>query len=187
MKTLIALILVAGCSAPDPTPVSLLRLDSAAASETCPAGGTTVSSGLDDNGDGTLQDGEIDDQEVVCDGAEGPEGEEGRQGEEGPEGPPGIDGEDGSLLEELTRLDDGTGPSTVEGVSTDQGFLLIYQDYERAHTAVAIGPDADSLTTVCFDCTAVPVPAGWAWRVSTANARAGLAIRWLGPVGSAPE
>ena len=91
------------------------------------------------------------------------------------------------MLEELTRLDDGTGPSSLEGVASAQGFLFIYQDYEWAHARVAIGPDADTLTTVCFDCTTVPVPEGWTWRVSTSNARSGLAIRWLGPEGSAPE
>lgn len=171
---------LAGCATAGPA-VSLLRLDPADASATCRAGGTTVSSGIDDDGDGTLQDGEVDDQEVVCDGAEGPEGPEGA------EGAAGLDGADGGVLEELTRLDDGSGPGTLESVAVDQGFLLIYQDYEWAHARVAIGPDADSLSTVCFDCTSVPVPAGWTWRVSTSNAREGLRIHWLGPAGSAPE
>ena len=177
MRAALLLVALAGCPA-DPAPVSLLRLDPAGTSASCPVGGTAVSSGIDDNGDGTLQDAEVDDEELVCDGATGPEG---------PEGPEGPDGADAAVLEELTRLDDGTGPSTLQGVATDQGFLLIYQDYENAHSRVAIGPDADSLSSVCFDCTAVPVPAGWAWQVSTSNARAGLAIQWLGPEGSAPE
>ncbi|HCH65800.1 MAG TPA: hypothetical protein DFR83_23565, partial [Deltaproteobacteria bacterium] len=100
---------------------------------------------------------------------------------------PGLDGADSPMLEELTRLDDGDGPSELSGLATEQGVLFVYQNYENAHTTVAIGPDADTLSTVCWDCTAVPVPAGWSWRVNTSNARSGLAIQWLGPEGSAPE
>ena len=74
----------------------------------------------------------------------------------------------------------------LEGTADEQGVLLIYQDYDRANSVVALGPTPDALSSVCFACTTVPVPAGWSFRVTTTNARSSLAIRWLGPAGSTP-
>ena len=193
MRTMTGLVMglgLAACGHSATPPAPLLRLDPADPSEACPAGGVAVMSGLDDNGDGTLQDGEVDDTEALCHGASGADGapgDAGDDGEAGEPGEPGLDGADSPMLEELTRLDDGDGPGELSGLATEQGVLFVFQNYEYAHTTIAIGPDADTLSTVCWDCTSVPVPAGWSWRVNTSNARSGLAIQWLGPEGSAPE
>jgi alpha-tubulin suppressor-like RCC1 family protein len=47
---------------------SLVRLDDEPAGENCPAGGVAILAGLDDNGNGTLDDNEVDSREYVCDG-----------------------------------------------------------------------------------------------------------------------
>jgi hypothetical protein len=49
------------------TPATLLRKDPIAPGDVCAAGGVTVHSGVDDNGDGVLEDGEIDQSTTVCD------------------------------------------------------------------------------------------------------------------------
>ena len=49
---------------------SLIRMEDLAPGSECAAGGTVVYTGLDDNGDGTLSDAEIDDTAYVCDGAD---------------------------------------------------------------------------------------------------------------------
>ena len=50
---------------------SLIRSDAEPAGEHCGEGGTRVSSGLDDNGNGVLDDDEIDQTEYVCNGLPG--------------------------------------------------------------------------------------------------------------------
>src|SRR5687767_6508117 len=78
-----------GCS-DDPTSTpsrgegrAVSRVDPASAAE-CPRGGSVVSSGVDDDGDGVLDDGEVDGRQVVCQGeAPGP------PGPPAPPGPPG--------------------------------------------------------------------------------------------------
>ena len=47
---------------------SLIRMEDLAPGAECAAGGTVVYTGIDDNGDGTLADGEVDDTAYVCDG-----------------------------------------------------------------------------------------------------------------------
>jgi hypothetical protein len=54
----------------DPPPedplITLVRLDQEEPGENCPAGGTQISSGLDDNGNGVLEDEEIDSSQFIC-------------------------------------------------------------------------------------------------------------------------
>ncbi|MBU1241701.1 hypothetical protein KJ612_00715, partial [Myxococcota bacterium] len=50
---------------------SLIRSDAEPAGEHCGEGGTAISSGLDDNGNGVLDDDEIDQTEYVCNGLPG--------------------------------------------------------------------------------------------------------------------
>lgn len=54
---------------------------------TCPAGGVRVDHGVDDDRNGTLEQGEVDSSVVVCNGVDGANGE---PGEAGPAGPPGL-------------------------------------------------------------------------------------------------
>jgi hypothetical protein len=50
---------------------SLIRLDEVAAGATCTAGGVAIHAGLDDDGDGSLGDDEIEQTRVVCSGGDG--------------------------------------------------------------------------------------------------------------------
>jgi hypothetical protein len=71
-----AVVLVVGCGGtnknddgPDQpsSPMLLTRSDSEPAGSRCPRGGVAVHAGLDRNGDGKLEDSEIDDTEYICD------------------------------------------------------------------------------------------------------------------------
>lgn len=50
---------------------SLVRVDDEAAGEKCPASGKAIKSGIDDNADNILQDGEIKGTSYVCNGSQG--------------------------------------------------------------------------------------------------------------------
>ena len=62
-----------GCSSPG-TLVSLVETLEEPAGETCPAGGTKIVAGIDDNADGNLSDAEIDSTAYVCWEASGTDG-----------------------------------------------------------------------------------------------------------------
>ena len=83
----------------------------------CPNGGVIIEYGIDENGNGTLEDTEVDGQHVVChgrngvDGVDGEDGDDGADGEHGDDGADGEDGEDGEnsgLSDDtlLTRIDE---------------------------------------------------------------------------------
>lgn len=80
-RSTVLLLLLAACGASGP--VSLLRTASEPAGERCPEGGTVLEAGLDDNGDGVLQDEEVDTSTVVCSGSTGEDGTAGSDGSEG--------------------------------------------------------------------------------------------------------
>ncbi|HOW52177.1 MAG TPA: hypothetical protein PLV42_09075 [bacterium] len=71
------------------------------AGENCANGGKKIESGLDDDGDGTLDAGEIDKTDYICNGEDGEQGiqgvpgAQGNVGEQGIQGVPGEDGTDG--------------------------------------------------------------------------------------------
>ena len=75
--------------------VSIVEVTSASNSD-CPNGGVTILSGIDDNGDGILQDGEEDSAFHACDGADGQDGADGADGQDGNDGANGADGQDGA-------------------------------------------------------------------------------------------
>lgn len=62
-----------GVNGTNATP-SLVRLDAEAAGANCATGGTAVRSGVDDNKDGVLQNGEVDTTSYVCSGKDGSAG-----------------------------------------------------------------------------------------------------------------
>ena len=68
-----------------------------ASAEECEYGGVVITTGLDADGDGVLNENEIVSTAVICDGAPGAGGEDGETGETGPEGDAGADG-DSSLV-----------------------------------------------------------------------------------------
>jgi hypothetical protein len=55
---------------------SLVRVVAAAPSAACPAGGSTVETGIDGNGDGSLADDEVDSSALICNGVRGEDGED---------------------------------------------------------------------------------------------------------------
>jgi len=83
----------------------------------CPNGGVIIEYGIDENGNGTLEETEVDGQHIVCHGQDGLDGEHGEDGQDGQDGLDGEHGEDGKDGEDgsnaglsnetlLTRIDD---------------------------------------------------------------------------------
>ena len=62
---------------------TLLNTVEEPAGDNCEQGGTAISYGTDDNGDGVLNEDEVDETSYICDG---PSGEVGAQGTEGAQG-----------------------------------------------------------------------------------------------------
>ena len=79
----------------------------------CPNGGIILEFGIDVNGNGTLDDVEVDGKHIVCHGSDGQDGEDGQDGQDGEDGQDGQDGEDGQDGQDgghssdmlITRLD----------------------------------------------------------------------------------
>jgi len=64
------------------------------AGENCENGGTKVETGLDESGDGVLDEDEVQDTKYICNGESGTDGADGTAGEKGDQGEPGLDGSD---------------------------------------------------------------------------------------------
>ncbi len=80
----LALLLIAGCGDGEDGQTPIVQSD-AADEETCPYGGTVITTGYADDS-GQIADGDIIDQSIVCNGAPGATGDEGDAGEDGQEG-----------------------------------------------------------------------------------------------------
>lgn len=107
------LLLLAACG---PGSASLLRTETEPAGAHCPGGGTAVSTGLDDDGDGVLEDDEVDDTSYICAGASGADGADGADGTDGAdtlvqtsEEPAGDNCADGGTRVDAGADDDGDG------------------------------------------------------------------------------
>jgi hypothetical protein len=87
--------------------------------EPCPNGGHAVSVGLDDDGDGTLDDTEVDQTQNLCNGADGGQGSVGAQGPQGPQGETGATGAQGPQGE--TGATGAQGPQGETGAQGPQG------------------------------------------------------------------
>ncbi len=74
----------------------------------CTNGGVIIEYGIDENGNGTLEDTEVDGQHIVCHGRDGVNGENGEDGDDGEGGEDGADGAPGGFTSDslLTRIDD---------------------------------------------------------------------------------
>ena len=79
-----------------PVKAALLSLVVPAVTARCPAGGTTIASGLDSNGNGVLEEGEITSRQDVCNGSNGVNGVNGTNGAAGVNGVDGTNGANGS-------------------------------------------------------------------------------------------
>ena len=63
--------------------------------EDCNNGGVLIEYGIDENGNGELDDDEVDGNVVVCHGNDGEPGADGQDGKDGEDGQDGTDGKDG--------------------------------------------------------------------------------------------
>jgi hypothetical protein len=128
---------------------------SAASATQCSSGGTVVSVGPDNDGDGFLDANEVSGTAAVCNGAQGPQGEQGEQGpqgepgEKGPQGDTGEPGPEGAQGEQGDPGEDGTnGSNGTDGqnglgalVATEPAALEICP---HGGIAVSSGIDLDS-------------------------------------------
>ncbi|MCH8843084.1 MAG: hypothetical protein IID61_08915, partial [SAR324 cluster bacterium] len=83
--------------------------------EDCPTGGVEIFYGIDENGDGTLNDSERAGSEIICNGATGDPGDTGPAGATGEDGATGPTGGDGG----------NTGTGTSEGAATAAGAISL--------------------------------------------------------------
>ena len=121
----------------------------------CPNGGVIIEYGIDENGNGTLEDTEVDGQHIVCHGKDGLDGEHGEDGKDGFDGEHGEDGKDGvnaGLSNEtlLTRIDD-----PDESLGCDFGGRVISYGLDNgdgdgvsANGHLEVG-EIDTSTTLC--------------------------------------
>ncbi len=75
---------------------ALIDVTDEPAGANCAEGGVRVDAGVDDDGDGVLDPGEIDTTEYVCDGTAGTDGTDGTDGTAGTDGTDGTDGTAGT-------------------------------------------------------------------------------------------
>ena len=115
--------------------------------ETCPAGGVLIEQGIDENGNGVLDDDEVDTVDKVCHGADGSDGTN------------GINGTSGSLPAETTQTQLAAGKLRVRlagdataiaaALNTSKPSLNASRPSLRAYTYQATGSliaSADSLS-----------------------------------------
>lgn len=111
-----------GSTAGDDRGAALLASEAIEPGATCSAGGQRVRAGLDRNGDAELQEDEVTQEIVLCNGEEGPQGSSGEPGQDGGEGDPGAKGEAGtSSLLQLTEVPPGS-PCCSGGVRLEVGL-----------------------------------------------------------------
>lgn len=142
--------LTASCTGDSP-PAAILGFSDEPVGANCPAGGTRIDAGQDDDGDGVLDPSEVDNTAYVCDGGDGEDGLDGRDGADGQDGTDGVDGTDGTdghdVLIKLT--DEAPGPNCgVGGTRVDTGLDLdddgVLDDNEITSTAyICDGDDGD--------------------------------------------
>jgi BclB C-terminal domain-containing protein len=125
----------------------------------CPLGGLVFVMGADDGEEGgtadngELEEGEVDDTEIVCDGPEGPAGDTGATGSTGADGATGATGPAGAAGPAGATGSQGpTGPSGTEPGDAGVGSLIAYASGEPIE-----------ISTVDGDVALVALPAFGTW------------------------
>lgn len=128
----VVLVAVAGCRGSGADSNVLLRVQAEMPGARCTRGGVAVQSGLDANGNGTLDDAEViaDNTQFICNGSNGTNGMDGMDGQPGAQGDAGTPGTNGvNALSQVTQEMPGTnceyGGSRVDvGLDTNANGTL---------------------------------------------------------------
>lgn len=121
---------------------ALLRVEEVAAGDRCPAGGSAIHAGVDDDGDGVLDDDEVAQTAYACDGADGADGTEGSAGDDGDAGRDGASA--------LIRLDD-----EAPGAACDAGGTAVHAGVDDDGDGVLDDAEIDETAYVCHGARAV--------------------------------
>lgn len=111
-----AILAAAACSTSEDGTAALLSFEDEPAGENCAEGGTRVLGGRDTDGDGELDDDEIEDETYICSGPAGGSGDDGSDGDDGADG---SDGDPGAVGEPGAQGNPGN--PGVTGTKGDQG------------------------------------------------------------------
>ncbi len=125
----------------------------------CPHGGVRIESGIDENGNGVLDEDEVDVMDVICSGEDGTDGADGTDGVDGADGTDGADGADGNstpvanagsdqmVVAGMTATIDGSGSDDSDEDELTFSWTLLSRPTESS-AALSDGTTASpSLTT----------------------------------------
>ena len=119
----------------------------------CPNGGVSVVTGIDLNGNGTLDAEEYQTQTFICNGTDGTDGQDGNDGTDGQDGNDGTDGNDGSntivdtkpISEEDERCTSGSGGvEIIIGVDDNRNSVLDEEEIDSIEV-ICNGQDGISM------------------------------------------
>ena len=99
---------------------TLIEFFEEATGENCQHGGKGINTGIDLNGNGSLDEDEINDTAYICDNEDGSDGKDGEDGIDGNETIDGVDGNDGTDGEDGTDGQDGS-----DGICADNTVPVI--------------------------------------------------------------
>ena len=144
------LVVVSACGVAIP-PSSVVRLDAEPAGANCAEGGVAIRSGLDDDRNGVLSEGEVASTEYICNGGDGVDGMDGMDGMDGTDGvavrvsaaPWGGECVHGGTRVEVGRDDDGDGVLGDDEVDETQYACNPYF-VQLAAGATALGTSSES-------------------------------------------
>ncbi len=131
--------------------ISLIRITPEPAGDNCPAGGNKVDTGVDDDGDGSLADGEVDSTSFLCDGADGSNGDDGSDGNDGTNG---NDGSDGAIS--LVRIED-----EPSGANCPFGGKVVHTGVDANGDGLLAAEEVTDTAYICNDGKSPNVPAGF--------------------------
>lgn len=167
---------------------SLFATTAEPAGENCEFGGLKVTSGVDDDGSETLDEGEVDNTGYVCNGEDGTPGADGEDGSPGNDGTPGTPGTSGPMGEPgadgRTSLVSVTPEAT--GANCTAGGIKVATGVDDDDNGTLEEGEIDETSYVCSATTAAVSGGGGcavgssdtsSWSLLVLLAMVGLAIR----------